>query len=87
MISAQIPWASVGAARSRENWEGNPGIPDVTKEEELLASLLNAREKLADVFKCYGDLEAASQAEQERAEPERDRGEQKADTTVRAFRS
>lgn len=87
MIIAQIPWASAGAARSQEKREENPGMPDVTKEQQLLASLLNANEELVDVFKCYGDLEAASQAEQERAGHKRGRGEQKADATVRAFRS
>jgi len=60
-------------------------MPDVTKEEKLLASLLKANEELVDVFRCYSDLEAASLAEQERAGPKRGRGEQKADATVRAF--
>lgn len=86
MIIAQIPWASAGAARSQEKREANPSMPDVTKEESLLAALLKANEELVDVFKCYSDLEAASQAEQERAGPKRGREEQKSDATVRTFR-
>jgi hypothetical protein len=59
----------------------------VTKEEKLLAAMLNANKELLDVFKCYNELEAAANAEQERIIAQRDRAEQRADATVRAFRS
>ena len=52
-----------------------------------MAALLNANQELLDVFKCYGELEAATNAEQERTVTQRGRAEQTADTTVRAFRS
>jgi len=54
----------------------------MTKEDRLLAALLNANQELVDVFKCYSELEAAAIAEKEKR---RGRVEQKADTTVRAF--
>jgi hypothetical protein len=85
MIVAQIPWASAGAARSQEKREETPGAFAVTTEEKLLAALLNANQELLDVFKCYNELEAAANAEQERAATKRGRAEQKADTTVRTF--
>ena len=87
MIIAQIPWASAGAARSQAKREETPGGPDITKEEKLLASLLSANQDLVDVFKCYNDLEAAANAEQEKRGYKRGRAEQKPETTVSVFRS
>jgi hypothetical protein len=57
----------------------------MTKEEQLLAALLNANQELLDVFKCYSELEAAANAEKEKRAHNRGRAEQKADTTVRGF--
>jgi len=86
MIIAQIPWASAGAARSRAKREETPN-PELTKQEKLLAALLAANQELVDVFKCYDDLQAAVNAEQEKIGHNRGRMEQKADATVRFFRS
>jgi len=82
---AQIPWASAGAARSQMRRKETSGAPEITKEERLLAALLSANQELVDVFKCYGESEAAAIAEKEKGGYNRDHGEQKADTTVRAF--
>ena len=87
MISAQIPWASSGAARSQAKREETPGGSDITAEEELLAALLGANQDLVDVLKCYDDLEAAARAEQETGGHERGRAEQKPEAKVCVFRS
>ncbi len=86
MIIAQIPWASAGAARSQAKREETPGAPGLSKEEKLLAALLSTNQDLVDVFKCYSDLEAAANAEQEKRGSNRGRAEQKPDATVCVFR-
>ena len=84
---SQILWASAEAVRSQAKREETPNAPDITKEEKLLATLLNANEELNDVFKCYHELEAAAIAEKEKRGYNRGCAEQKADATVRVFRS
>jgi hypothetical protein len=85
IIFTQIPWASAGAARSQKKREETPGELDITKEEELLAALLNAIDKLSAVFKIYDDLEATADAEQETTVTEHGTMEQRADAMVRPF--
>jgi hypothetical protein len=65
LISTQIPWASEGVERSRNdremNAEGNRHVEQQTIEEKLLHALLDANEALLGVLNMYDDIMQASQ--------------------------
>ncbi|KAG1830275.1 hypothetical protein DFJ58DRAFT_908857 [Suillus subalutaceus] len=60
LIYTQIPWASAGAERSRnereKNAEGNGQGEEQTLEEELLGALLDANEALIGALRMYDDI-------------------------------
>jgi hypothetical protein len=86
-ISMQIPWATAGADRSREEKAiqlsmqlDSPHSPtELTIEEQLLAELLRSNEELLDVLRQYQDLERIGI---EREAEERSRKETRMDRTV-----
>jgi hypothetical protein len=60
LIYTQIPWASAGAERSRNDRErsaeGNRHTEQQTPEEELLYALLEANKALQGVLSMYDDV-------------------------------
>ncbi|KAL4244391.1 hypothetical protein ABKN59_010425 [Abortiporus biennis] len=63
LICSQIAWASTEAERSRRSIA--PKAPE-TREENLLASLLDANEELLEAIKMYHDLERIGKDQEER---------------------
>jgi len=65
LIIAQIPWATAGAERSRVERSRKrsdhvtpPGESvKLTIEEQLLAALLGANERIQEAFRVYSELE------------------------------
>jgi len=58
LITTQLLGELVRALSSQEKREQTPDAPRVTKEQELLATLLNANQELVDVSMCYDEFEA-----------------------------
>jgi len=58
LITTQLLRELGRALSSQEKREQTPDAPGVTKEQELLATLLNANQKLVDVFMRYDEFEA-----------------------------
>jgi hypothetical protein len=60
LVCTQIPWASAGAERSRNDRErsaeGNRHTEQQTTEEELLYALLEANKALQGVLSMYDDV-------------------------------
>lgn len=67
LIYAQIPWASAGAERSRNQQDelranGHSTLQQTTQEELLLAEILRSNEELTDALRMYDEMRERQEA-------------------------